>query len=689
VFYAELYNIPLSKVKWITPRQTYLLQKLKIFSAGDLLNHFPFRYDDRTKSSTIQESVITSKPVTVVVKVIDHQFIYYNKKKHPKIIIQDETTRASLIGFNRQYLKNSLKIGEKYWLNAQFVYKFNEIQASSFSFEKFDENQPPDEFGKILPVYKLTEGFLQKSLRKIIQKALISIIGNLEDEIPEYIRKKHNLIDKIEAINNIHFPKDFKYLQKARLRLAFEEIFAIQLAVNMKRRNIKSVRKNFSYPENNMLDKYIGSLDYPLTEAQKRCINEIILDMRNTTPMHRLLQGDVGSGKTTVAVSSLVLAAENGYQGALMVPTEVLALQHYNKISESLESLGIKTALLTGAMSASEKSEIYRQLENGEVSIVAGTHALFQSEVKFKNLSLIIIDEQHKFGVEQRIAFAEKSQNPDILVMTATPIPRTLTLTVYGDLDVSIIDEMPANRKPVKTFWVKKERYKNMLEKIEKELSMGRQAYFIYPLIEESDKLEIKSAVAMYEKLKRYFKNRRLALVHGRMTSAEKAEAMNDFKDGKIDILVSTTVIEVGIDTPNAVAIVIENCERFGLSQLHQLRGRVGRGNLQSYCFLVTKEEVNEESEYRMQIMEKHNDGFKIAEEDLKLRGPGEILGVKQSGLPEIKIKEFLYDEKLLNVAKQDVLTILKNDPELSSSINSELREGIIRFLPSDYLYSG
>lgn len=685
----ELKSIDISNIKGITGYQKTLLNKIKIFTVFDLLYYFPFRYEDRTKISSIQDGLLNEINITTIVTVIEHQSIYFNRRKHPKILVQDKETRAYLVAFNRPYIKKSLVIGKQYWLNAQFVYKFNEIQASSFTFEAYKTDKQPKEFGMILPVYRTTEKLTQKKIHKIMKSAIQEFLRPIDDELPEYILSKYKLSDKTTALKTMHFPENFILLKKARYRLAYEELLAIQLSVSMKRNNIKAVKKVFAYNKTDLLLQYTKSLPFSLTNAQTRVIREITKDMQSSTSMHRLLQGDVGSGKTIVAVCAIVLAINNNYQTALMVPTEVLALQHYNKIKTAIEPLGINTVLLTGSLTAKEKQAVYAMLENGEIDLVIGTHALFQKDVRYKNLSLIVIDEQHKFGVEQRIALSKKATNPDILVMTATPIPRTLTLTVYGDLDVSVIDEMPANRKPIKTKWITKEGYNAMLKFVGNKLRKKQQTYFIYPLIEESETLNTKAATQMYDNLRKHFKDYTTGLIHGRIKSDEKDQIMQDFKTGKIDVLISTTVIEVGIDVPNASVIIIENSERFGLSQLHQLRGRVGRGIEQSYCILVTTDFYSEETEHRMSVMVKYIDGFKISEEDLKLRGPGEILGVRQSGMPEIRFSEFLYDDKLLLQARAEAQAILDKDPLLELPENRRLYEGIVKFLPTDYLKSG
>jgi len=689
MYINELSQNSIFKLPYLTKRQIFLLQKMNIMSVYDIINYFPFRYEDRSSLSSIQESIINGKPVSIIATVIAHEYIYFNQKRHPKILIQDENIRAYLVGFNREYLRNSLKVGHKYYIYAQFSYKYNEIQTANFDFEEYNPQEKPKHFGFILPIYRLTEKMYIKEFRGIIKKTFENYLEKIDDELPQYVLKAHNLISKREALFKIHFPEDVTSLNKAKLRLAYEEFFSIQLAVSLKKMNIHRYNKKFTYEKRDKLNSFLSLLPYSITEAQKRVIREIIEDMNQPKPMHRLIQGDVGSGKTTVAVAGMICAAENGYQTALMVPTEVLAIQHYENLKPYFEKLGISSVILTGSLTNAEKENLYNDTKEGHISIVIGTHALIQEGLYFRNLSLIVFDEQHRFGVDQRISLSKKAENPDILVMTATPIPRTLTLTVYGDLDLSVIDEMPAGRKKIVTQWITKKKYSGLMELVEEELQKGRQAYFIYPLIEESEKIDTENAIKMHKVLQKHFSQYRVGLLHGRMSALEKQTVMDSFRKNEIQILVSTSVIEVGIDVKNATVMVIEGAERFGLSQLHQLRGRVGRGEYQSYCLLVTSGSESEDTEARMNAMISFNDGFKIAEEDLKLRGPGEILGVKQSGLPELKIADYIRNEKLLSIARQDAQNILKSDPDLSKEINQSLKKGIIDFIPSDYLYSG
>lgn len=684
----EWKNQPVDAVSWATDRQKRLLKRIGIETVYDMVFHLPFRYENRRNIETIRQSLLENRPVSVIVRVVEHDSIFFNHRKHPKIIVQDEEMRATLVGFNRPYLFESMKIGKKYFLFGKFVYKFNEVQASSFDVEEYGEDGAVN-FGKILPIYSVTEDMTVKEFRKVMTRALEAVLSGVDDELPEYLLKVRKMPDKTTALQKIHFPESEPALQESKARLAYEEFLAIQLAVTLRRRQVEALKKPRSYPDEHSICTFVESLPYRLTKSQERSVNEILADMRLSKPMCRLLQGDVGSGKTTVAAAAMIFAASNNVQSALMVPTETLAIQHYDKLTKYFDNQSIRSALLTGSTSGSERTRILEDLSAGALSIVVGTHALYSQDVVYKNLGLIVIDEQHKFGVDQRLALSAKGEFPDMLVMTATPIPRTLTLTLYGDLDVSLIDEMPADRKAIITKWIHNKEYNSMLEFVKEQVSGGKQAFFIYPLIDESNALESKAAKVMYERLQKYFKNLRLGMVHGRMKTEERVETMEQFAKGGIDILVSTTVIEVGIDIPNAIAMIVENAENFGLSQLHQLRGRVGRGAHQSYCFLVTKESAGEDTEFRMETMVRTNDGFVIAEEDLKLRGPGALIGVRQSGMPELQIADFIRDEKLLKLTKEDAAQILKADPALSETQNRPLKDGIIHYFPTDYLHSG
>ncbi len=690
MYFFELNDIALSAFITLSTRQKELLDSINIRTVLDLLNYFPFRYEDRTQLEDIQTSLLEQRPVSCKIQIMRHDMIYFNKRRHPKIVIQDEKTQAFLIAFNRFYLQKTLEVGKSYYLYAQFQYKFNEIQANTFDFEEIKEGEESHKFKQILAVYRTPQKLKLTELRSMMQKVLGRLPDDLEDELPDYLLRQHNLISKRDALKYIHTPQKSDEIKKAKLRLSFESLFSLQLAVMLRRKMLKQINKNFHTHRSDIYDAFINALPFKLTAAQDRATQEIITDIRCSQPMHRLVQGDVGSGKTVVAFAAAAMIISNQGQCALMAPTEVLARQHYEGALKLLSPLGINIAYLSSALSKQEKMEVLDQLKSGSIDLITGTHALFQKDVCFKDLRLIIIDEQHKFGVRQRLALAQKAEHPDTLVMTATPIPRTITLTLYGDLDISIIDELPPGRQPVNTHWVKdKAAYQKMIMHVAREVEKGRQAYFIYPMIEESENSSMKSAVEMYHKIAKHFKQLKVGLIHGKMDPGEKDKIMSLFKQNRIHILVSTTVIEVGVDVPNASTIVIEDADHFGLSQLHQLRGRVGRGEFASSCFLICMENDNPDTTFRMKTMLQYQDGFKIAEADLKLRGPGEMMGTRQSGLPELRFAEYLMDEKLLMVARQDAQAILNKDPELVSEMNQTLKRGIIDPLPHSYLHSG
>lgn len=694
MYLRELSGIPVSGLSTVTKRQKGLLARLGLKSVYDVLMYFPFRYEDRSRVESVADGLKENRPVTVLARVIDHQSFFFNRRNHPKIVIEAGDYRAILVGFNRPYLVNSLKIGHTYWVNALFHYKYNEIQAAAFDFEEYEEGKEPKHFGRVLPVYSLTEEVYQKELRTIVEKVLTEYLGTIDDELPDYLLSARKLISKKEAVSGIHRPATIDEMKKAKLRLAYEELLSIQLVVRMKREFQREQPKERLYPREELMRSFLADLGFQLTQGQESAIADILKDFRAPHSMHRLLQGDVGSGKTVVAFAAMICAAENGLQSALMVPTESLAIQHYRKLSALCPAGPTPPALLTGSTPPEERSAILEGLENGSISLVIGTHALLQPEVTFRNLGFIVFDEQHKFGVEQRIALARKAENPDILVMTATPIPRTLTLTLYGDLEVSVIASLPGGRIPIKTKWVKREHdtdeaYRKLLSFAETQLSKGFQVYVVTPLIDGQESGRKDDLKRMAEFLKTRFKQFRVGVLHGRMSPDEKQKVFEEFQKGEIQILAATTVIEVGIDVPNATLIIIEGADRFGLSQLHQLRGRVGRGGNASFCALITPTDVSEDTVQRMEIMVETQDGFRIAEEDLRQRGPGEILGIEQSGLPELKVAEVFRDEKLLLTARSDAETIVRSDIRLTRPQHEGLSSGVVKWLPASYLVSG
>ena len=536
----------------------------------------------------------------------------------------------------------------------------------------------------ILPVYPLTKGISQKEMRQW-QAEVKSLYTEMTDILTEEIIERNRLCSLEYALENIHFPKEKQKLLEAKYRLIFDELLTLHTGLFAARQNIKNGENGIAFSKDADVTQYIDFLPYPLTGAQKRCVGQIMEDLESRKVMNRLVQGDVGSGKTAVAEIAMYKAVKSGYQAALMAPTEILARQHYEGISKNFIVHDIKVGFLSGSMKISEKRETLERLKNGDIDVIIGTHAIIQTDVEFKNLGLVITDEQHRFGVSQRVRLKEKGQNPNILVMTATPIPRTLAVILYGDLDVSIIDELPPGRQKIQTRTLGRENRIKCYDFVEKQLEAGRQAYVVTPLIEESEALDVRSADQVAMELSERFSDHKIALIHGAMKQAEKDEIMTSFYNGMIDVLVATVVIEVGINVPNASVIVVENAERFGLAQLHQLRGRVGRGKHKSYCFLVM-DSKSEVAQRRGEIMEISSDGFYIAEEDLKLRGPGEIFGTRQHGLPDLNISDLARHLDVLEHAKKEARNILTADPMLKSAENQSLKRHVIKLFGDDLM---
>ena len=597
-----------------------------------------------------------------------------------RIAVYDQEGVAQLVNFGRRvgYLKSLLKVGTPVVVSGKFSRRNNEIQTTDFEFEVLEEEDADlIHTGRIVPKYALTAKLTQRMLRQWTKTVIDGYAEGYPEILPLDIRQRNQLIDRCTAIQEVHFPSSEEYKDAARRRLAFDEFFLLELGLELKKQRWKIEEKGISFQiEGQLLDRFIEVLPFQLTSAQKRVIEDIKSDMANGQAMNRLLQGDVGSGKTIVGAVALLCAIQSGYQGALMVPTEILAEQHTYNLSELFEPLGLKVVLLKSDLSKTERDEALAAIADGSAHIVVGTHALIQEGVEFHQLGLVIIDEQHRFGVMQRATLRDKGATPDVLVMTATPIPRTLALTVYGDLNVSVIDELPPGRQKITTRWVKEKDREKLYAQIEKEVQRGRQAYIVYPLVEESEKLEeIKAATEMADHFQDHvFPHLQVGLLHGRMRSVEKQDVMSHFKNKKIDILVSTTVIEVGIDVPNASLMVIENAERFGLSQMHQLRGRVGRGIHKSSCHLISGP-MTDDGVRRVRAMTRTNDGFELAEADLEIRGPGEFFGTRQSGLPDFKIANILKDASLLEDAKSEANRLAKADPSLSQPVHQVLKE--------------
>lgn len=662
-------------IKGVGPKVAYKLNKLGIFTAQDLMMYFPKKhidYSSRTLIRDLKEGQTTT--VFGFIKSVS-SFNTRNNLSVTRVVIGDESGRFELSFFNakgNRYLLQRMKtqFPQNAGIMVSGVVKMNNYSGQltmdkptySIMTGEFKEDANSNlNIARIVPIYTICEDLSIKTLRKAIFNAIELYKNDIKNIVPDFIRERLGIMNKKDAVKQIHFPETMNDLEHARFSLIFEELFLIQLKLIRLRENTAKTTSayNLQVHKDGLVQKFIAGLPFELTSGQKQAVNEILQDMNSDAPMQRLLQGDVGSGKTVVATIMLLAAVENGYQGALMAPTEILAQQHYNNLVQWLTPLGLSVGLFLGSHGKKVRQKFETDLKNGQMNIAVGTHALIQENVDFNNLGAIVVDEQHRFGVKQRNILKRKSQNPQMLTMTATPIPRTLALTVHGDLDLTVINELPKGRKPIKTILTGSHR--QVWDLIKQEVESGRQAYIVYPLIDESETLSAKAATIEAEKLQQeIFPQFKIGLLHGKLKNDEKEEVMKDFKDGKYEILVSTTVVEVGVDVPNATVMVIENAERFGLSQLHQLRGRVGRSSLQSYCVLITSSRSQETRE-RLGIMTETNDGFVIAEKDLQLRGPGEFLGTRQSGLPDLIISDIVRDAKILEIARNEAIDFVKN----------------------------
>ena len=660
-------------VKGVGPNRVALLNRLGIYTLEDLITYYPRTHEDRSIPKKIidllhgEEALIEAIPVSRMSEIkIRRNFTMY------KLIVRDDTGTCQITWYNQTYLKNMFKVGEKYKFFGKVNKKFNKVDMIS---PVFDSENSLKNTGKIIPIYPTTYNLPQNTLRKIIENGLAEIDEKLEDTLPEYLLSKYNLCDLNTAIKQIHFPDNFEKFNKARKRLVFEELLSMQLALLSLKSQYEVESEGISLDKNVKMSELIDKLPFRLTKAQLRVLEEIDNDLESSKPMNRLLQGDVGSGKTVVAEIAAYKAVKSGYQVAIMAPTAILATQHLESFTSLLDDTGIKCELLISGISKKKKEDILERLKNGEIDILIGTHALLEENVVFKNLGLVVTDEQHRFGVRQRSTIAKKGDNPNVLVMTATPIPRTLALILYGDLDISIIDELPPNRKKIDTFPVTKEMDDRVNNFIKEQIDSGRQAYIVCPLVEDSEEIDARSVLELAEKYKNVvFKDYKVEYLHGKMKPKEKDEIMERFKNKEIDILISTTVIEVGVNVPNANIMVIENAERFGLAQLHQLRGRVGRGEYKSYCIL--KYQGNSDViRKRMNVMKATNDGFIISEKDLELRGTGEFFGTKQHGLPEFKIANLFEDMQVLKLVQSIAIEIIGKDPKLEKEENKKLKK--------------
>ncbi|MCI7205974.1 MAG: ATP-dependent DNA helicase RecG [Clostridiales bacterium] len=669
-------NKEIQFVKGIGPKRAEKLHKLNIFTLKDLIYYFPRQYEDRSKVKKINQLENEEK---VTIKGVITRMDSYSPKKGMNIIrmdMRDDTGYIKLSFFNQEYIKRAFKSGDSIVVFGKVKIENNFKEFVPIEIEHYSSK--PQSNCKIEPVYPLTYGLSNKELQGIIRSVLTKEEFKVKEYLPTYILEKYKLCGIDFAVRNIHSPSNKEALKIALYRLVFEEFLILQLGLFYFKNGVNE-SSGIEFKENEKLNDIIESLPFKLTKAQNRALSEITQDMTSSKVMNRLVQGDVGSGKTVVALLALASAVLNGYQGALMAPTEILASQHYDSFKEILERFNIKSELLVGSLTKKQKEKVLEKVKNQEVDILIGTHALIEDKVEFKNLGIVITDEQHRFGVRQRGRLSNKGDSPDIIVMTATPIPRTLALILYGDLDISIIDELPPGRQPIETIAIEHKRRNEAYENlVRSEVQKGRQVYVVCPLVEESEKIEATAASELVEELKReFFSDLRVGLLHGKMRPAEKDAIMDDFKNKKLDILVSTTVIEVGVNVPNATLMIIENAERFGLAQLHQLRGRVGRGNHKSYCILIynSKTEVCKE---RMAIMEETTDGFKISQKDLEIRGPGEFFGTRQHGLPELKVANIFKHIKILKQAQLEARYIIGQDRRLQLKENQKIKEEIL-----------
>lgn len=679
---------PIQYVKGVGPKLARLFEKKGIRTVEDGLYFLPRAYEDRRQLKKISELRAGGKETGFGEIMLSGMAFFQNQKKKVfEVLVGDGSGMITLKWFhgNERYLNERFKkgrrlifSGEVRWFNYQ-----KEIHHPDVEIVEGDIEEDYLNFKRIVPIYSETEGLYQRTLRRLLKSIVDGYSDELTSPIPAEIVERQDLIGFSEAFRRVHFPPDGESIEKlnsqrsdGHRRIIFDEFFFLELGLALKKRGV-ALETGISFrTQGTLSQRLLNQLSFHLTRAQQRALAEIVEDMEKPHPMNRLIQGDVGSGKTIVALLASLRAVEFGYQAAIMAPTEVLAEQHYLTIHRWVEPLGVQVALLTSNIKGSERENIYSRIRKGEVQIVIGTHAVIQEQVEFHSLGLAIIDEQHKFGVVQRGLLKKKGENPDVLVMTATPIPRTLAMTLYGDLDISLIDEMPPGRMPVETKVFSESARNRVYRIVEEEVKKGRQVFVVYPLVEESEKLDLRDATRMAEHLQKdVFPAFRIGLLHGRMRSDEKEAIMMEFKERKIEILVATTVIEVGIDIPNASVMVVEHAERFGLSQLHQLRGRIGRGQYPSKCILLAQYRSSEEAKVRLRAMEQTNDGFKIAEQDLELRGPGEFFGIRQSGLPDFRVAHILRDTPILIEARKEAFRLIQEDPDLAKPSHSALKD--------------
>ena len=682
---SQSLDSPITVIRGVSSTLATKFSKLGVETIRDLLYFFPHRHLDYSQRTTISQ-LIAGAEQTIIVNVWQAYETRPGGRKSTEAVVGDETGNVRVVWFNNPYLAKKLLPNTRVIISGRVSIFGGRPVFESPEWELVEDRELVHT-GRLVPLYSLTQGLRPRQVRKLVKEAVDQWARQVPDFLPEELKKRRNLLDLPRAISQAHYPEDEAIKDNARTRLAFDELFLLQLGVLSQKRGWQASQPGHSLATvTPVLDRFIETLPFELTPAQKKVLKEVLADLQKSVPMCRLLQGEVGSGKTVVATAALLVAAANGYQGAFMAPTEILAEQHFNTISQLLSQAGqpeaeesylrrfsellpqpLTIALLIGDVTLSRKQEIQQLIQDGEIDIIIGTHALIQKDVEFSRLGVAVVDEQHRFGVEQRSALRQKGANPHILVMTATPIPRTLALTLYGDLDLSVIDELPPGRQAIKTRWLQPRQRESAYAFIRRQVSAGQQAFIICPLVEESEVIQARAAIAEYERLSReVFPEFSLGLLHGRMSARDKDRVMHQFRAGELNILVSTPVVEVGIDVPNATVMLVESADRFGLSQLHQFRGRVGRGQEQSYCMLLA-ENPSLVAEQRLNTIENVQDGFLLAEEDLKMRGPGEFFGTRQSGLPDLRMAR-LSDVPLLELARTEAIALFEKDPKLEKA---------------------
>ncbi|MGB2600503.1 MAG: ATP-dependent DNA helicase RecG [Candidatus Omnitrophota bacterium] len=670
-------DIPIRYIKGVGPRKSDTFRKLGIESVSDLFYYLPRRYEDRSQVIPVKDA-LPGESQAVIGKVLKmNVFRARTGTSIFEMAVGDENRRILAVWYNLPFMSKTFKVGQTVVLYGKVeMQKRLQISHPAYEIVEGEDLKGALDVGRIVPIYPLTASISQRYMRKVVHNAISGHLTQVKDCLPTALRAREKLVDFKFAIENIHFPYSSENLERAYHRLVFEEFFVLQVVMALRR--LKNMKKGIKYSvRDGLLNEFEDLFDFQLTAAQKKCIKDIESDMSSERPMYRLLQGDVGSGKTAVAMYALLLSVKNGYQAAMMAPTEILARQHYVTVSKTLMPLGVNVRLLVSGIDSGVGDAIREELSSGEADIVIGTHSLIQEKSDYANLGLVVIDEQHKFGVAQRKTLRGKGKDPDTLVVTATPIPRSLALTVYGDMDISLLKEKPSGREPVTTYWVGEDRRDAVYDFLRSEITEGRQAFVVYPRIKKTESSELLAAEEMYHHMKNdVFGDLKLALVHGRMKIEEKKNVMDDFRKGAYDILVATTVIEVGVDIPNVTVMLVEHAERYGLAQLHQLRGRIGRGKHSSYCILMG-EAKTEASRERLSMMAETDDGFKIAEKDLDIRGPGELLGKRQSGLPELRFGNIVRDFDIMEKARKEAFDLVNNDPGLGDIHNRGIRESI------------